>query len=98
MKLEVLNPLAFSFYYPNFEVHNNVEICHTIFPAILEDILKIKIHKLDLDKGKDLLNENKLMTRDIFLIYLLKITTCGITILRLKEKINLRCKILRTTT
>jgi len=30
-----------------------------ITKAMLEDILKIKIHKLDLDKGKDLLNENK---------------------------------------
>lgn len=30
-----------------------------ITKAMLEDILKIKIHKLDLDKGKDLLNDNK---------------------------------------
>ena len=31
----------------------------SITKALLEDILKIKIHKLDLDKGKDLLNDNK---------------------------------------
>ena len=30
-----------------------------ITKAMLEDILKIKIHKLDLDKGKDLVNDNK---------------------------------------
>ncbi len=30
-----------------------------ITKALLEDILKIKIHKLDLDKSKDLLNDNK---------------------------------------
>ena len=30
-----------------------------ITKEILEDILKIKIHKLDLDKGKDLVNDNK---------------------------------------
>ena len=30
-----------------------------ITKAMLENILKIKIHKLDLDKGKDLFNENK---------------------------------------
>ena len=30
-----------------------------ITKAMLEDILKIKIHKLDLDKGKDLQNGNK---------------------------------------
>lgn len=31
----------------------------SITKALLEDILKIKIHKLDLDKSKDLLNDNK---------------------------------------
>lgn len=31
----------------------------SITKAMLEDILKIKIHKLELDKSKDLLNENK---------------------------------------
>ena len=30
-----------------------------ITKALLEDILKIKIHKLDLDKSRDLLNDNK---------------------------------------
>ena len=30
-----------------------------ITKAMLEDILKIKIHKLDLDRGKDLVNDNK---------------------------------------
>ena len=30
----------------------------SITKALLEDILKIKINKLDLDKSKDLLNEN----------------------------------------
>ena len=32
----------------------------TITKAFLEDVLKIKIHKLDLDKSKDLLNDNKI--------------------------------------
>lgn len=31
----------------------------SITKALLEDILKIKIHKLELDKSKDLLNDNK---------------------------------------
>lgn len=31
----------------------------SITKALLEDILKIKIHKLDLDKSKELLNDNK---------------------------------------
>ena len=31
----------------------------SITKALLEDILKIKIHKLDLDKSKDLYNDNK---------------------------------------
>ena len=31
----------------------------SITKALIEDILKIKIHKLDLDKSKDLLNDNK---------------------------------------
>ena len=30
-----------------------------ITKAMLEDILKIKIHKIDLDKNKDLLNDRK---------------------------------------
>ena len=32
----------------------------TITKAFLEDVLKIKIHRLDLDKSKDLLNDNKI--------------------------------------
>ena len=31
----------------------------SITKALIEDILKIKIHKLDLDKSKDLINDNK---------------------------------------